>query len=273
MKKTITLLLTLALVLALCACGQSGNTGSIPAPAAATEEPAAEPAEEPVAEPVEEAAAEPAEEPTEEPTEEPVEEPAVEPTEEPAAAESDAEALPLGEITETETGIHYENAELGIACDLDKNWYVYSEEEMAQLAGITADKFKGSNYEELMKNSNVFYDFFASRIDGLATINVNFSYTGSTLGVDIEKYLDFMLPQMKTMIESSGMTDVVVEKNTVTFAGSERSGILIHAKTEGIDYFAQQVYFTVGPRISTLTMGTFLEDTTADLVALFQPVG
>ena len=38
------------------------------------------------------------------------------------------------------------------------------------------------------------------------------------------------------------------------------------------DYYAQQIYTVVGPRISTLTLGTFVEDNTADLVALFQPL-
>lgn len=279
MKKIMTLLLTLALVLALCACGQGGTI----APAQDSQEPDAAPAEEPAEEPAsEEPAEEPAaEEPAEEPTEEPAEEPAEEtedeaveePTEEPAE-ETEEDDLPRGTITETETGVHYENSFLGFACDLDENWYVYSEEEMAQTAGITAEKFEGTDYEEILKNTPVFYDFFAARIDGLATINVNFSYAGPTAGLlNMDQYLEAMIPQMVSMVEASGMTDVSIEKNSVTFAGSERTGLLIHAKTQGIDYYAQQIYTVVGPRISTLTMGSFLEDNTADLMTLFQPIG
>ena len=107
----------------------------------------------------------------------------------------------------------------------------------------------------------------------MATINVNFSFAGPAAQlINMDQYLEAMIPQLVSVVEAGGMTDVSIEKNTVTFAGSERAGLLIHAKTQGIDYYAQQIYTVVGPRISTLTLGTFVEDNTADLVALFQPL-
>ena len=245
MKKTIALILTLVLVLALCACG-GGKAQDIVNNAANGNETVGE-----------KPAAEPAEEPAKEPAEEP-----------------DEDDLPRGAITETENGTHYENSYLGFACDLDENWYVYSEEEMAQMAGITAEQFEGTDYEELLKNTSVFYDFFAARTDGMATINVNYSYTGPMVqALDMDSYLEAMIPQLKSVLEAGGMSDVSIEKSSVTFCGSERTGLLIRAKTQGVDYYAQQIYTVVGPRISTLTLGTFLEDNTADLVALFQPIG
>lgn len=190
-----------------------------------------------------------------------------------AAAETAKDELPRGTITETAAGKRYENCYLGFACDLDGDWYVYSEEEMAATAGIAAEQFEGTDYEELLKNSDVFYDFYAARSDGLATINVNFSYAGPGLqGLDMDQYLDAMIPQLESVLEASGMTDVSIKKNSVTFAGSEREGLLIHSKVQGIDYYAQQVYTVVGMRISSLTMGTFLEDDTAGLLKLFSAV-
>lgn len=196
-----------------------------------------------------------------------------EPAETSAPAESQENTLPKGTVTVTADSARYENAWLGLACGLNEDWYIYSEEEMAQTAGLTAEQYEGTAYEEMLKKSDMFYDFFAARTDGTANISVNFSYTGTVISVDMDKYLEMLIPQLKSAVEAGGMSDVTITKNTVTFAGSERTGLLLHAKTQGMDYYAQQLYFFVGPRVATLNLGTFLEDNTAELLELFEALG
>ena len=84
------------------------------------------------------------------------------------------EALPRGQ-TSSRAGITvYENPWLGFSLNLDRDWYVYGEEELAQQTGIAADLVEGSEYEEILRSTPVFFDLFASRRDG-ASINLNFT--------------------------------------------------------------------------------------------------
>ncbi len=245
MKKTISILLSLCLLLALCACGSESS-----APAK-TEEPAEEA-------PAVEAPA------GEQPTEEPAEEAPAE--EEPALDEN---AVPLGTLTETETGTRYENRYLGIGVTLDSDWTVATEEDMAQIIGAAQSMFEGGSYEELVKNAQMFYDLYALRSDG-TSMNLNFSDLGGAKIPDLDAYMERMLPYLQKMMESSQMENVTVELNRVQFIGSERGGILMQADSPNGHYYAQQFYFLANGRIAVLTLGTFGENTTGEIAAMFE---
>ena len=236
MKKTISILLSLCLLLALCACGGESS------PAKTEEKPAAEaPAE----------AAPAAEEPA-----------AEEPT-------LDENAVPLGELSDTGSGTRYENRYLGIGVTLGSEWTVANEEDMAQIIGAAQSMFEGGSYEDLAKNAEMFYDLYTARDDG-ATMNLNFSDLKGAKIPDLDAYLETMLPYLQQMMESSQMENVTVELNKTQFTGSERSGILMQADSPNGRYYAQQYYFVVNGRIAVLTLGTFGENTTGELAAMFE---
>lgn len=247
MKKTISIVLSLCLLLALCACGGESST-----PAKTEAQPAADV-------PVVDAPA--VEEPAaEEPA---VEEPAVE---EPALDEN---AVPLGELTETEAGTRYENRYLGIGVTLGSEWTVANEEDMAQIIGAAQSMFEGGSYEELAKNAQMFYDLYALRNDG-ASMNLNFSDLGGAKIADLDAYMEMMLPYLQQMMESSQMENVKVALNRMQFAGSERGGVLMEADAPNGHYYAQQFYFVVNGRIAVLSLGTFGENTTGEIAAMFE---
>ena len=247
MKKTISLILSLCLLLTLCACGGESSaadkTGEQPAAEApAAEEPAAE------APAAEESAAE----------ETDAEEPAL-----------DENAVPLGELSETEAGTRYENRYLGIGVTLGSEWTVATEEDMAQIIGAAQSMFEGGSYEELVKNAQMFYDLYAMRNDG-ASMNLNFSDLGGAKIADLDAYMEAMLPYLQQMMESGQMENVTVELNKVQFAGSERTGVLMQADSPNGRYYAQQFYFLANGRIAVLSLGTFGENSTGEIAAMFE---
>ncbi len=181
-----------------------------------------------------------------------------------------AESVPMGEISQTASGARYENPWLDLACDLDGNWYVYSEEEMAQIVGMTMENFDDAEYRERLQNAELYYDFFAARLDGLASINMNYSQPVD--GADAmteERYVQMALPELQKGLEAGGMTGVKVETATMTFAGQEKTGVSFYALGQGVDYYGLQFYFFVEGRVATLTLGTFGTDQTAELARLF----
>lgn len=233
MKRTITLLLALCLGLSLCACGGSAapTTGNVPASQTTGNAPASQ---------TETA---------------------------PAPAE---EGVPMGQITRDGNGAHYTNAYLGVACDLDSSWYVYSEEEMAQLMGVSQELLEGTDYEELVKSADLYYDFCVTRLTDNATVNINYSQPVQGLeNVSEDAVPERMLGQLKSSMEAAGMTDVQVDTVTVTFAGREKTAVRLSANFQGAAYHALQFYYFVNGRVATLTLGTFNEDRTLELTELF----
>lgn len=239
MKKVFALILVLAMIVALGACGEQDVKGSVTtqAPVEATEEPV-EATEAPV-------------EATEEPAE--ATEAPAETTEEPA-----------------EAGTRYENETLGIGLQLDDEWYIYNDEELAQLSGATADMFSDEKYQEMLENAKVFTDFFAQHNSG-ASINVSFENLGLLYGaaLDEEQYRDLAIQGLEPAYTSAGFTDITVEKNTVDFAGAEHLGILTHCQVQGTDYYVQQVIIKAGTHMGVISLCCFVQDVTPYMADFF----
>ena len=126
------LLAACLLTLLLCACGSAAeNAAAIPSPS-----------------------------PT--PTKDPIQE-QLEQSHVPAAPEVDTSHLPRGEILRDENGTHYVNREFGIACDLDGDWYILSDEELAQVAGLTVDTVAGEDVRDAFASAQIFCEFGALR--------------------------------------------------------------------------------------------------------------
>ena len=116
-------------------------------------------------------------------------------------AETPAEEEPAEEAVEEEaaeaqvgsvTGGRYESSFLGIGCELDENWVYASQEEMAELLGVTADMFEDESYAEAMKNADMFYDMYAIVADGTTSINVLVQNLGLIYGTVLseEEYVE-----------------------------------------------------------------------------------
>lgn len=240
MKKILALLLIVAMALSLCACGSKDVSGTV-TPAAekpAAEEPAAE---EPTAE--EPAAEEPA-------------------AEEPAAEE---EEVQLGSLN----GGRYENAFLGVGCELSKSWTIADEQQLADMVGLTAEAV-GGDYAEAMLKADMFYDLYAESADDMASINIIIQNIGPTARfISVEDIVDASIEDSKAQLEAAGFSEITMEKNSLSFAGSECQGLKISAVVQGVQVYEQQVYIKKGEHMGVITVATYRDDRTADFCDLF----
>ncbi|MBR3294100.1 MAG: hypothetical protein IKI69_06735 [Oscillospiraceae bacterium] len=215
MKKTLILLLALALIVSLAACGQQAPKGTL-----TTQTPAAESTDTPA-----------------------------EPTDAPAEVEDDP-------MTASVTiGNRYENPSLGIGVELDADWHIFNEDELAQLSGLTAEMFSDEKYQEMAKSVKNFYDFYAMNSSS-SNINILFENLGLLYGtlLDEEQYRDLAYPSMEAAYADAGFTDIIIEKNTVVFAGAERTGIFTQCKSQGIEVCMQQVLIKTGKHMAIITI-------------------
>lgn len=269
MKKLLALSLILALLVSVTACGDSEPTEATTEPT--TETTTAAPTETTTAAPTETTEA-----PTETTTAAPTEttEAPTETTETPTEGE-DAPELSVEGVLGTQNGYRYENSSLGISCDLDENWYIFSEAELATLVGLTADTINDEAISNLLENSGAAYLFYAQQIDPSSTKNINIVLENTGLmGMLLteDSYIDLSMTNLKTALEASGITELVIEKVKVQFAGEEHSSISISGKIGDQALYEQVIPLVFKDRVACITIATFGTDGRADVMASFSPL-
>lgn len=235
MKRLFAALLMIAMVLSLAACG---NTEA----EITTEEPTAETptTEEPTTE----------EPTTEEPT---TEEPT---TEEPTTEEQETGNLAdwidnaASSILGTRSENKYESVYMGFGVELDDSWYIYSEEELAAMLGISADQFSNENFANLLESSSSVVEFLASKADG-TTISI--ARERLPYAMDDETYFDAAMLLMEDTLASAGYENIAYEKGTVTFLGEERICLNLSYSFTGIELYQILVLVQAEGYISVVT--------------------
>lgn len=194
-----------------------------------------------------------------------------EPTEAPADDDFD-----IGSIE----GSTYTNSFIGIGIDLDENWYIATEDELASMNGTLADSFTDEELKEMMADSDSFFDFYAASTDGMVTMNVTMENLGLLYGtvMDEDAYLDASMDgdTLEKSLNEIGIEDIVIEKTTVSFAGAEHKGITIsgnvYVEETAIPFYELLVCCKAGNYMACVTMATYIENTTSDLAAMFYAV-
>lgn len=197
------------------------------------------------------------------------------PAEDPEAEEpAEENAGALGRI---EGGI-YTNTYAGFGCELDANWVYYSADELQTLPADVSELFADTELGENAANYTQISDMMAENANDMTSMNVLYTKMGmqerllfATLSE--EDTIDLTLDQKDQMIaayEQSGMENVTMEKVKVTFLGEEHTAAKTHATIQGIDYYILQIIdYQCGSYGVTLTVSSFMEDKTEDLLGLF----
>lgn len=172
--------------------------------------------------------------------------------------------------TGTVNGYTYENAFLGIGCELDENWTYSSQEELAQMIGQTADMFD-EEYAEKLKDADMFYDMAAVAAEGLVSINIVIQNVGLIYGTALseDKYLEVAEEQMTEQLGNAGMENVQTERITANFAGAERGGLHISCTIQGVPYYCTQMCIKQGKYIASISLCSFSEDIGSDMMGYF----
>ena len=176
----------------------------------------------------------------------------------------------------TMQGGTYENAYVGYGCTLGANWTYKTAEELQDISGLTKDIFEDGGVD--VSGFNSVMDMMAECTDPLASININYTALSAEERIahrlaGEEGLVDGTLQQKDMLISTyaqAGIEVSAIEKVSVTFCGEQRWAIHTTASIQGVPYYILQLFDTnIGPYYVTLTLGSFVEDTTPQLMDLF----
>lgn len=273
MKKIVALLLALCMVAALCACGSESKTDEDMNKAPEQQETAPQPETKP-----EEAPETKPEEKVEEKPEEKAEEEA---EEKPEEEKSENGGYEKGTVN----GLKYENKVLGISCTFTDSWYIATEEDIAEIMGITADLLTDTAMEESIESGNAVCDLYAMDAD-YSTLNIQVTKFDSVFErmqlavLSEEELVDGVLEEFETSGEdqiiysSLGIEGGKMEKSTVKIDGKDHfcirlSGV-IPAEEGDLPIFETMIFKTSGKYMGNITICSYIEDTTDAAAAMFK---
>lgn len=185
--------------------------------------------------------------------------------------------MSLGRI---EGGV-YANTYAGFGCELDSDWVYYSAEELQTLPDNVEELFSDSELGASIADSTQIFDMKAENATDLTTMNVIFTKLSmqerlAYALLSESEIMDSILEQQDLLTEAytqAGIEVSSMEKVQVEFLGQERYAIRTVAATQGIGYYILQLYdYTAGQYSMTLTLGSYIEDQTRDLLDLFYAI-
>lgn len=161
-----------------------------------------------------------------------------------------------GEFTDgTITENSYENAFLGIGCKLNDDWYTDIEE----------------SEQELVSDEGIITDFLAATDDATQHIKIIVQDMGLVYGavMDEKSMIDSALAGVEQGISEMGGEKVSIKTTEVDFCGDTHYAYDCNYERSGMPIYQKQIYFKKGKYLAVITLSTYLENTTDDLVKLF----
>ena len=158
--------------------------------------------------------------PTAAPTEEPT------PTPEPTPAPPDVSDLP-GTVDKRV----YTNRFFDLGCELEPNWTYYTRaqiEELTDMARRGMDESTSAAFDEVLGEGGAAYCMVASA----NKLNLNMTVQRAD-DTDPEAVLFDSAQELTAALESAGLTDVLTETGTVTFAGERCPGLTVSGTLNG----------------------------------------
>ena len=172
----------------------------------------------------------------------------------------------------------YENAYFGIGVKPGDDWIFYSTEELATTSGISADQMTVESVKELLAKQQTVFDMFAMSSDGLRTMNVVFEDLGTVYGAMLDEsgYIDIALSKLAPSLEAQGFKNIVTEKGSLEFAGSEHGIIRLTSQMSvnniDIDVYEMVIVIKQDNYITSVTLASFMEDHVAEMAEWFYAV-
>lgn len=164
----------------------------------------------------------------------------------------------------------YTSEFLGIACTLPDGWTFFTQAQMQELNGAVYDMM-GDDLKKQLETSKVIYDMYATNVNTAESVNIVLENMGIVYGtlLDEAKYVELSMNQLKTAMENAGVTNLVLEQNTVEFAGESRVGVLMTGTSEGIQIYQQQAVIREGTYMAVITATSYNENTLEQIIGNF----
>ena len=132
--------------------------------------------------------------------------------------------------------------------------------------------------KELLAKQQTVFDMFAMSSDGLRTMNVVFEDLGTVYGalLDESGYIDIALSKLAPSLEAQGFKNIVTEKGSLEFAGSEHGIIRLTSQMSvnniDIDVYEMVIVIKQDNYITSVTLASFMEDHVAEMAEWFYAV-
>ena len=165
----------------------------------------------------------------------------------------------------------YSSEFAGMTATLDESWQILTQEEIAQVIGLTSALVTDEDLKEAINNGETVYDLYAMTATG-STLNITVGDLGLVYGavLDMKILAQSVADQLVPAFTSMGFENVTAEVSTLSFAGSQENAIVVTGQMEGIPMYEVLVCKKVHNYVYTITACTYGEDGTTDILALFQ---
>lgn len=175
----------------------------------------------------------------------------------------------------------YINDYAGYACELDSNWTFYSAEELQELPDNVKELIADTEMADVIGDVPQFTDMMAENVNEMVTVNALYQKhtmqerLGFAMLTDAE-LIDGTLEEQDVMKEAyaqAGMDVESMERITVTFLGEDREVLRTVGTVAGTPFYMVQIFdYHLGQYSVTLTVNSYLEDKTQQVLDLFYPV-
>ncbi len=179
-----------------------------------------------------------------------------------AAADPDTASgdLSLG----TTTKDTYENESLGFGCRLE-GWDFADKARLAEISGIKGNL--PEDIQEIVDKNGYVLVMWASAPDSQSTVNVQVQNVKQQFGTtfteeEFTAALPGMLPELKSTLERSGLSNVSVSTEKVRTSDSEYTALVSSGTSSGIKVYTKQLYFIRGDYAAIVTVQSYNTDET-----------
>ena len=164
----------------------------------------------------------------------------------------------------------YESTFLGLGCKFDSNWTFMTDEQIRANSDLTAELIDDQAYTDALKEGSVITDMMVQNATTASSVSITIEKLQVTMkGVVEEDYVDAVMPQMGSTLESAGFSNVQIEKVTVNFLGEDRVALKINSTVNGIAVNQLQIPIKKGSYIACITASAFGDNTVDEMIDAF----
>ena len=164
----------------------------------------------------------------------------------------------------------YWNETMKIGCALDETWYFYSEEEIMEANGTTAEVLEGE-IAEMIENGGTLTDMFAQNLETGATLNVVFERVSlpDSLLYNEKSYIEAGIPTLEDAFAQMGIEDVAFTTQEMEFMGETHCVLLITGMYSGVPIYEQLAVVKDGRNFTVVTVVSVMEGEAEEVLSSF----
>ena len=164
----------------------------------------------------------------------------------------------------------YWNETMKIGCALDETWYFYSEEEIMEANGLTADMLEGK-ISEMIENGGAITDMFAQNLETGATLNVVFERVSlpDSLLYNEKNYIEASIPTVEEALTQMGIEDVAFTVQEAEFLGETHTILQITGLYSGVPIYEQVAVVKDGRNFIVVTIFSVMEGEAEEVLSCF----